>query len=447
MIMFCKFCGKQIPDDAAVCPQCGKSLAQEEKGKALKICLMVLGVAALCVVLAWVIYFGVTGKVVPDFLAGNNSGIHNPSGKNDIYNKQTYYGTDDKAIAHAGDVVATAGNSKLTNAMLQIIYWYKFDEFCSQYGSYLPYFGLDYTKPLNTQIYDSDKGLTWQQYFLETALNTWNQYASLNEAAEKEGFKLSEDAENYLKNLEKTMEDQAKEDKYDSVDAMLQKELGAGVTLEVYREYLRLYYTVNMFFAEKGEAMDATMAEIEAYFKEHEDDLKENKITKDSGPMYDVRHILVMPTGGTKSEDGKTTVYSDAEWEACRVKAQALLDEWLKGDATEESFATMATLKSEDPGSKSQGGLYEMVPKGQMVEPFESWCLEEGRQKGDYGLVKTSYGYHIMYFVESDEAWIRYCRSSVVGDKASKFLSDLMKNCEMTVQYSKILLADVSFSK
>jgi hypothetical protein len=122
------------------------------------------------------------------------------------------------------------------------------------------------------------------------------------------------------------------------------------------------------------------------------------KVTKESGKLVDVRHILIKPTGGTLSADGKTTTYSEEEWNTCRDKAQAILDAWLAGEADEDAFAALATEKTEDAGSKKSGGLYENVWKGKMATEFNDWCFDEARQVGDYGLVKTSYGYHIMFF-------------------------------------------------
>lgn len=103
----------------------------------------------------------------------------------------------------------------------------------------------------------------------------------------------------------------------------------------------------------------------------------------------------------------------------CEKKAQEILDEWLAGDATEDSFAALAEEKSEDPGSSTNGGLYENVAKGQMVEPFEDWCFDETRAAGDYGLVKTKYGYHIMYYVSSTPIWETYAKSGWVNEKTN----------------------------
>ena len=41
--------------------------------------------------------------------------------------------------------------------------------------------------------------------------------------------------------------------------------------------------------------------------------------------------------------------------------------------------------------------------KGAYVQPFEDWCFDPGRQSGDTGIVESEYGFHVMYFVETNE--------------------------------------------
>ncbi len=106
-----------------------------------------------------------------------------------------------------------------------------------------------------------------------------------------------------------------------------------------------------------------------------------------------VRHILVKV--GTSGDDSTST---DADWEECKSKIEEIQKEWEETDQTEDDFATLATEKSEDTGSASNGGLYENVYKGQMVTEFNDWCFDADRKVGDTGIVKTSYGYHLMYF-------------------------------------------------
>lgn len=92
--------------------------------------------------------------------------------------------------------------------------------------------------------------------------------------------------------------------------------------------------------------------------------------------------------------------------DATKAKADEVYKEWKDGDATEESFGELAKKYSSDTGSAAKGGLYENVAEGQMVTEFNDWCFDSSRKPGDTDIVKTTYGYHVMYFVgDSDEAW------------------------------------------
>lgn len=98
-----------------------------------------------------------------------------------------------------------------------------------------------------------------------------------------------------------------------------------------------------------------------------------------------IRHILISVTDNEKLDEFKE-------------KANQILEEWENGDATEDSFAALATKYTEDPGSKSTGGLYTGVSEGEMVAEFNDWMFDPNRKVGDTGIVKTSYGFHIMYY-------------------------------------------------
>ena len=119
--------------------------------------------------------------------------------------------------------------------------------------------------------------------------------------------------------------------------------------------------------------------------------------------MANVRHILVEFEGGTKGENG-TWTYSETEKAAAKAEAEKLLKQWQDGKANEESFGELANAESDDNnGNVTNGGLYEDIYPGQMVENFENWCFEEGRKPGDTGIVETEYGYHVMYYSSTDE--------------------------------------------
>lgn len=106
-----------------------------------------------------------------------------------------------------------------------------------------------------------------------------------------------------------------------------------------------------------------------------------------------VRHILTQV-----EKSGEDDTATNADWEACSEKMDDIVAEWEASDMTEETFAELANTYSDDSGSNTNGGLYENGYKGQWVTEFEDWCFAENRQIGDYGVIKTDYGYHLMYF-------------------------------------------------
>lgn len=127
-------------------------------------------------------------------------------------------------------------------------------------------------------------------------------------------------------------------------------------------------------------------------------------------PLANVRHILVTPEHNHEDdeehEDGET--YSEEELAAAKATAEEILAQWEAGDATEDSFAELANEKSAD-GDGTTGGLYENVYPGQMVTNFNDWCFDESRKAGDTGIVESTYGYHVMYYVgDSDMTYRDY---------------------------------------
>jgi len=155
-----------------------------------------------------------------------------------------------------------------------------------------------------------------------------------------------------------------------------------------------------------GEADETTFASLAKVKSEDKNSASNGGLNqyvgKNAWATVDVRHILIMPEGGTKDAQGNVT-YSDAEWEACRAAAQALLDQYLAGEQTAEKFGELANEHSDDQDGKvTNGGLYEGVTQGRMVKEFDAWIFDESRTPGETGLVKTQYGYHVMYFVDRE---------------------------------------------
>ena len=94
----------------------------------------------------------------------------------------------------------------------------------------------------------------------------------------------------------------------------------------------------------------------------------------------------------------------------------------------------MANLYSEDSGSNTNGGLYENVPKGQMVEEFDAFCFG-GHKPGDTGIVygeSSNYaGYHVMYYVGEGEQYSDLlAKSDLLSEDMAKFMEEVTAGYE-----------------
>lgn len=140
----------------------------------------------------------------------------------------------------------------------------------------------------------------------------------------------------------------------------------------------------------------------------------------DSPSTYSVRHILITEDSLELAEGEEATD------DMVKAKAEELLASW---DGTEEGFAALAEEHSTDAGSNTNGGLYEDVTQGTMTAAFEDWCLAEGRKAGDTGIVETSYGQHIMYFVGAGdvEYWYYACETTLLNEQYSAWQTEQLE--------------------
>ncbi len=161
------------------------------------------------------------------------------------------------------------------------------------------------------------------------------------------------------------------------------------------------------------------------YFVERDDNLTN---------LVDVRHILIGFEGGkTDSTTGEKT-YTVEEKNKAKEKAQLLLDGWLAEEGhNEDTFAALANLNSKDSDGKD-GGLYENVYPGQMVSAFNDWCFDENRKPGDTGLVETEYGYHVMYFVKTQDITYRdyMIKNELIAQDSEKWMEDISEKVNVT---------------
>ena len=100
----------------------------------------------------------------------------------------------------------------------------------------------------------------------------------------------------------------------------------------------------------------ATPSDVKEYY---------NSIPEDSVPFINV-----------EVEVGQIVKKPSPSAEAKKEAKQKIEDIRKRIITGQSTFAAMAALYSEDPGSANKGGLYEHVQRGQFVPEWETWAFK-----------------------------------------------------------------------
>ena len=399
------------------------------------------------------------------------------------------YTADDAALeAAAEDTVATVWDQSLTVAKLQIYYWLEVAAYRS--GNYET--APDFDRPLDSQVCQIDDSVnSWQQYFLKRALTTWHTHQALVLRGDEHGVPTEEayqpnekrhaeymtdqpatkvlygyndsyipnsQHQAYLDEIPNMLEQLAQDKGLGSMAALAEDLAGAGVTAEDLQWYVELSNRAYMYFTELHYEIDnPTAEEVESRYSQNQEVYDQAE-----GRTVNVRHILLVPETPepeevpswvqteplegiyletvTVAEDGTVTC-SDEMWEHWRVEAEQMLADWAADKrCSEATFAELAHDHSADAGSSLNGGLYTGLEEGQLVKELNDWCFDEARQSGDTEIIRTKWGYHIMYFSGSTDNSYTAAEADCILEQDEITIGLSRNTFPMTVDYSAICL-------
>ena len=361
-------------------------------------------------------------------------------------------------------VVAEIDGQKLTLGMLNVLYRLEINEYTPEEGTEPP----DFSAPLDTQRCGAPyENLTWQQFFLQKALDRWHTLQALERKSreityqDEENFEVDEKLhEEYMKDMpindtvlygkESTFRlskmqtafldgipDQLEalaQEKGGTMEDLLAREFGSGILKEDLEETAWLMNYAYMYFIELTYDMKPTDSALLAQI---------NQLSNTGETVVDMRHILMRPEGSWTA-DGKVTA-DEAAWEQSYQDAKGLMERfqnhWRKIPA---EFGILAHDYSDDDGSRLNGGLYSEIHKGQMTEPLDQWLFDPARVPGELGLVKSDYGWHVLYFQDrrdarTPEAQKNYLKACLTQELKAAKANYPVKN----VEYDQILLLPV----
>lgn len=159
-------------------------------------------------------------------------------------------------------------------------------------------------------------------------------------------------------------------------------------------------------------------------------------------PTATVRHILIRASEAAADATEEETAEAEAKLAEAKTQIEAVLAEYEGSAQTEDDFARLAIAYSQDSGSVTKGGLIENFAEGDMVAEFNDWVFDSARKPGDVDMVKTTYGYHLIYFVENgDAAWQVKARQTIESEKYNEYFDGLGDKYAMTTEDYGLSLA------
>ena len=271
------------------------------------------------------------------------------------------------------------------------------NNYITQYGSYLSYFGLDTSKDLSTQMYSDT--LTWQDYFEQNAVESLKQNKALMAEAKAAGFTYdTTDEYNTFKETIKTSAAAAGVSDKEYVRSIY----GSYATMGRIEEYVKNDMVMNAYYQKLQEDNAPSDDEIQSYYEE-------NKATYDSvdyrlttieadlpteptelaDPVEETAADTTGSTDGTAATDStQDTAYQPSDAEI----AKAMEDAKVLADDAEKTVA-------------KDGEAHENEKKSSVNYLISDWLFDDARKAGDTTVI-TNDNSHCYYVVAFEKRYL-----------------------------------------
>ena len=271
------------------------------------------------------------------------------------------------------------------------------NNYITQYGSYLTYFGLDTSKDLSTQMYSDT--LTWQDYFEQNAVESLKQNKALMAEAKAAGFTYdTTDEYNTFKETIKTSVASAGISEKEYVRSIY----GSYATMGRIEEYVKNDMVMNAYYQKLQEDNAPSDDEIQSYYEE-------NKATYDSvdyrlttieadlpteptelaDPVEETAADTTGTTDGTAATDStQDTAYQPSDAEI----AKAMEDAKVLADDAEQTVA-------------KDGEAHENEKKSSVNYLISDWLFDDARKAGDTTVI-TNDNSHCYYVVAFEKRYL-----------------------------------------
>lgn len=270
------------------------------------------------------------------------------------------------------------------------------NNYITQYGSYLTYFGLDTSKDLSTQMYSDT--LTWQDYFEQNAVESLKQNKALMAEAKAAGFTYdTTDEYNTFKETIKTSAASAGISEKEYVRSIY----GSYATMGRIEEYVKNDMVMNAYYQKLQEDNAPSDDEIQSYYEE-------NKATYDS---VDYRLTTIeadLPTEPTELADPvEATTAPDADTDGTATTDTTQDTAYQPSDAEIAKAMEDAKVLADDAEKTvaKDGEAHENEKKSSVNYLISDWLFDDARKAGDTTVI-TNDNSHCYYVVAFEKRYL-----------------------------------------
>ena len=321
----------------------------------------------------------------------------------------------------------TVGSHEIQKAEFDYYYYSSLNSFASTYGSYLSYFGLDTSKPLDQQQYSDT--MTWDDYFQQQAVNQLKNVYALTDEANEKGFEYdaSSDYDDMVTSIKSYAQQQGV-----SEDEYCKSVFGSDATLEGIKPYVEMSGLASAYYNDVKDDIEVTDDEINTYYDENKDnydsvdyrvckieaDMPEEETETETEAQTETAAESISETAAeSTSETAVTETQTETESEtmsaeeseaaakaeeeakkAAMAAAKAKADEMLSKIKDEASFEKVYDKYASDTTVDS----LNTDKKKSSISPTDvaNWLFDADRQAGDTTVIEdtANNAYYVVYF-------------------------------------------------
>ena len=312
-------------------------------------------------------------------------------------------------------VAATVGDQEFTAA--EVSYYYaaisnNFAQQAQQYAMYGMDMGYDTSLSASEQFYNEEEGITYADYFLDSALQELQRVSILSSEAEAAGYTLSEEGQaSFDENMNSlkmySVQGNMSEESY------LKALYGSYMTMDLFQDILTQSILADEYAKVKYQEFTYSQSDLDAYYAENADALD----------SYEYRYCYINYQVEEKTdEEGNPIEATDEEIAAAMEVAGQNADAMIAEVRSGTEFNVAAAKYVDETSAESYSGDLEYNHKEDVLgstvssslsADVSAWVMAAGRTAGEITSIELEdTGYCVVQFLGRDKGSNSYQTAS-----------------------------------